>query len=79
MSSIQNSEILILGGGVIGLSCAYYLIKAGRQARIIERNEIGSGSSHGNCGWICSSEIIPLCAPGVLSSTLIKIRNMAFP
>ena len=75
MSSIQNSEILILGGGVIGLSCAYYLIKAGRQVRIIERNEIGSGSSHGNCGWICSSEIIPLCAPGVLSSTLIKMMQ----
>jgi len=27
MASIQNSERLILGGGVIGLSCAYYLLE----------------------------------------------------
>ena len=29
----------------------------------------------GICGWICSSEILPLCAPGVLSSTLIKMMQ----
>lgn len=70
MKNKQHSEILILGGGVIGIACAYYLLKAGRQVRIIEQNEIGSGSSHGNCGWACFSDIKPLCEPGLILDTL---------
>lgn len=70
MENRHNSEIIILGGGVIGVACAYYLLKAGRQVRIIEQNEIGSGSSHGNCGLACFSDIKPLCGPGLILDTL---------
>ncbi|MBT4287754.1 MAG: FAD-binding oxidoreductase [Deltaproteobacteria bacterium] len=48
MTKKQHSEVIIMGGGVIGVTCAYYLLKAGRKVRIIEQNEIGSGASHGN-------------------------------
>ncbi|NOH01601.1 MAG: FAD-dependent oxidoreductase [Chloroflexi bacterium] len=65
-----KSDILIIGGGPVGLSCAYYLLKSGRKVTILEAKEIGKGSGHGNAGQIVPSHIIPLAAPGVVSSAL---------
>ena len=33
----RHSNILVVGGGVIGLACAYYLARSGRSVRLIER------------------------------------------
>lgn len=63
-------DILIIGGGPVGLSCAYYLLKSGRKVTIIDANEIGKGSGSGNAGHIVPSHIIPLAAPGVVTSAL---------
>jgi D-amino-acid dehydrogenase len=65
----KHSDILILGGGVIGLSCALQLLRAGRGVRLLEQNTIASGSSHGNCGTITPSHL-PLNAPGTLRKAL---------
>ncbi|MGD8962854.1 MAG: FAD-dependent oxidoreductase [Desulfobacterales bacterium] len=62
----KHSDVLIIGGGVIGLASAYYLSKAGHKVRLLERDTIGAGASHGNCGLIVTSHLIPLCAPGTL-------------
>lgn len=59
-------DVLILGGGVIGLACAYYLLKAGRTVCVLERDMIGAATSHGNCGTITPSHIPPLAAPGMV-------------
>lgn len=65
-----KSDILIIGGGPIGLSCAYYLLKSGRKVTIVDSHEIGKGSGSGNAGHIVPSHIIPLAAPGVVASAL---------
>lgn len=59
-------DVLILGGGVIGLASAYYLLKAGRSVCILERDGIGGATSLGNCGTITPSHIPPLAAPGMV-------------
>lgn len=59
-------DVLILGGGVIGLSCAYYLLKSGRSVCILERDTVGAATSFGNCGTITPSHIPPLAAPGMV-------------
>ncbi|MCK5312373.1 MAG: FAD-dependent oxidoreductase, partial [Desulfobacteraceae bacterium] len=46
----SNKDVIIIGGGIIGLACAYYLIKKNISVKIMEQNTIGSGASHGNCG-----------------------------
>ncbi len=66
----SKSDILIIGGGPVGLSCAYYLLKSGRKVNIIDAKEIGKGSGSGNAGHIVPSHIIPLAAPGVVTSAL---------
>ncbi|CAN5209413.1 FAD-dependent oxidoreductase [soil metagenome] len=63
----QRPDVLVLGGGVIGLSCAYFLLRAGRSVRVLERGSVGAATSHGNCGTITPSHAPPLAAPGVLS------------
>ena len=65
-----KSDVLIIGGGPVGLSCAYYLLKSGRKVTLLDAKEIGKGSGAGNAGHIVPSHIIPLAAPGVVTSAL---------
>ena len=64
------ADVLIIGGGVIGLACAYELQRAGRQVRLLDQGKIGSGSSHGNCGTLTPSHAAPLAAPGMIAKAL---------
>ncbi|HEX6612627.1 MAG TPA: FAD-dependent oxidoreductase [Rhodanobacteraceae bacterium] len=60
-----RDDVLILGGGVIGLSCALALRRAGASVRVLEQAAPGHGASHGNCGTLTPSHAIPLSVPGV--------------
>ncbi len=40
-----RKDVCVIGGGVIGLATAYYLLKAGKTVAILEKAEIGSGAS----------------------------------
>lgn len=62
----KNTDVIIIGGGIIGLACAHYLLEHNASVRIIEQDVIGSGASHGNCGLLHFSGILPLCSPGVV-------------
>ena len=64
---------IVIGGGLIGCSCAWYLLKQGWQVTIVERDRIGSGASHGNSGFICPSHALPLSGPGVVAKTLPQV------
>ncbi|WP_240318501.1 FAD-dependent oxidoreductase [Lysobacter sp. TY2-98] len=65
-----TTDVLIIGGGVIGLASALALTEAGRAVQVIEAGRIGSGSSHGNCGTITPSHAPPLAAPGMVTRAL---------
>jgi D-amino-acid dehydrogenase len=69
----------IIGGGIIGLSSAYYLSKAGHQVTIIEQSEMKDGCSFGNAGMIVPSHLIPLAAPGVISKGIRWMFNSNSP
>lgn len=61
---------VIVGGGVVGLACADELVRAGRRVILIERGSIGGACSHGNCGYVCPSHVLPHAGPGAVWSTL---------
>lgn len=67
---MQRIDVLIVGAGVIGLSCALELLRAGRHVVVIDAGRVGGGSSHGNCGTITPSHATPLAAPGMLGQAL---------
>lgn len=68
--SESRDEVLVLGGGVIGLACAQALAAAGRGVRVLERDRIGVATSHGNCGTLTPSHALPLAAPGMFGKAL---------
>jgi D-amino-acid dehydrogenase len=57
---------VVVGGGVIGTACAYYLARAGWNVTIAERGEFGKGCSASNCGLVCPSHVLPLAEPGAV-------------
>jgi D-amino-acid dehydrogenase len=64
------SRAVIIGGGIIGAACAYYLSKSGWKVTIVDRGEFGKGCSHANCGYVCPSHVLPLAMPGAVGKTL---------
>ncbi len=68
--SQRQADVLVLGGGVIGLACALYLLRAGRSVTVLEQGTAAAACSHGNCGTITPSHTMPLAMPGMISQAL---------
>ena len=72
-------NVTIIGGGVVGLCCAYYLNKEGYQVSVVDRNDITDGCSFGNMGYISPSHFIPLASPGIVSQGLKWMLRSSSP
>jgi D-amino-acid dehydrogenase len=66
----RAEDVLVVGGGVIGLACGLALLESGRSVRVLEAGSVGCGSSHGNCGTLTPSHALPLAAPGTIGRAL---------
>ncbi len=75
----RKTDILVIGGGAIGICSAYYLSEQGRKVTVVEKGEICSGSSYGNAGMIVPSHSVPLAAPGVISKGFRWLLNPESP
>jgi gamma-glutamylputrescine oxidase len=47
---VSRSEIVVIGGGIMGMSVAYWLARKGLSVALIESKEVASGSSSRNAG-----------------------------
>jgi D-hydroxyproline dehydrogenase len=83
-----STDIVVIGGGVIGLATALRLRADGHDVAVVEPNEPGSGASYGNAGTIADYAIIPVGTPSVLRNFLsllldpdspLAIRKAALP
>ncbi len=75
----MKKEVVIIGGGIIGLSTAYYLQKEGCKVSVIDKSDISYGASFVNAGYISPSHVIPLSAPGMVASGIKMMFNSASP
>jgi len=75
----MSKRIIIIGGGIVGLSSAYYLNKAGHQVTVIDKSDITEGASFVNAGYITPSHIIPLASPGMIAKGIKWMFNSASP
>lgn len=62
----MEKKIVIVGGGIVGLSCAYYLEKEGHNVTLIDKGNFSEGASYVNAGYLTPSHILPLAAPGMV-------------
>jgi D-amino-acid dehydrogenase len=60
-----TGRVVVVGGGVIGLSCAYHLRRQGAEVTVLEGERVGAGASWGNAGWIIPVHSAPLPGPDV--------------
>ena len=72
-------KVLVIGGGIVGLSCAYYLQKEGHEVTVIDKGHFNRGASYVNAGYITPSHIIPLPSPGIITQGLKWMLNPASP
>ncbi|MBB6428157.1 FAD-binding oxidoreductase [Sphingopyxis sp. JAI128] len=64
MTQAKRSEIVVIGGGVVGLAAALTLQQRGRRVLLIDRDTPGAGCSWGNAAVIASSFVLPLSDVG---------------
>jgi D-amino-acid dehydrogenase len=77
--NLGGQRIAIIGGGLIGLFSAHYLIRQGAEVVIMERKRLGSGAARGNGGLIVWTECTPLAGPGVIRHMLRKLFSSTSP
>jgi len=75
----MNKEVIIIGGGIIGLSTAYYLQQEGCKVSIIDKSNISTGASFLNAGFISPSHVIPLSAPGMVATGIKMMFDSTSP
>jgi len=74
-SRSSGPRVSIVGGGVIGVCCAYFLARRGADVTVLERDEVGQGASFGNAGLISPGHP-PINRPGRVRQAL---RSMLDP
>jgi D-amino-acid dehydrogenase len=75
----MNKDVVVIGGGIIGLCSAYYLQKEGHQVTIVDQSNMDAGASYVNAGYLSPGHVIPLSAPGVMKKGLKWMLNPASP
>jgi D-amino-acid dehydrogenase len=72
-------RVVIIGGGIIGLSSAYYLQASGHEVTVIDQSDMRSNCSYGNAGYVCPSHFVPLATPGIVKQGLKWMWNSQSP
>lgn len=63
----MSGDVVIVGGGAIGVSCALELARAGAQVTLLEAaSTLDVGCSSGNAGLLCPSHATPLASRAAL-------------
>lgn len=76
---MKDGHALVVGGGIIGTACAYYLAKAGYQVTLVDRDQQGKGCSDGNCGLLAFSHVLPLNEPGAVKKAIKAVSGSRSP
>lgn len=73
-------QLVVVGGGVIGLSVAHACARRGLRVTLVERQPVArDGCSFGNAGMVCPSHFVPLAAPGMVALGLKWMWNPRSP
>ena len=75
---MAERHTIIVGGGVIGVCCAYFLARRGARVTVVERDQIGKGASFGNAGSIAPGHP-PINKPGRIKQALHSLFDPLSP
>lgn len=72
-------DVAVVGGGVVGVACAWALAGRGLTVAVLEKDRIGHGCSYGNAGWLTPSLSLPLAQPGMIWKSLTWLLDPESP
>lgn len=72
-------KAIVIGGGIIGLSSAYYLQQSGWDVTVLDKEDFSDNCSYGNAGYVCPSHFVPLATPGIVTQGLKWMWNSRSP
>ncbi|MDQ1720932.1 MAG: D-amino-acid dehydrogenase, partial [Pseudonocardiales bacterium] len=69
-----DPDVLVVGGGIAGVFCAYFLRRAGHSVAVVEQAAVGdpAGCSYGNTGFVANGGV-PLAGPAALRHGLRSV------
>ncbi|MFQ3340530.1 MAG: D-amino-acid dehydrogenase [Flavobacteriaceae bacterium] len=76
---MPQKKIIVIGGGIVGLSTAYYLQEEGHEVVVIDKGKLEDGASHANAGYLTPSHIVPMAAPGMISKGIRWMFDASSP
>jgi D-amino-acid dehydrogenase len=85
---VSAKSVVIVGGGLIGLTSALALHERGASVTVVDRDALGSGAARGNAGFLSPTLLSPLPGPGMLRTAAkalvtrdgpLRIRPRAVP
>ena len=56
---------VVVGAGIVGVSAAIWLKRAGHDVTLIDKGAPGMGASYGNACVLASCAVVPVTAPGL--------------
>ena len=76
---MSKANIIIIGGGVIGLVTALRMLDSNQEVILIDYQEPGSGTSYGNAGTIAEYAVLPVGSPSILKNLPSLLLNKNSP
>jgi D-amino-acid dehydrogenase len=72
-------HVLVVGAGIVGLSCAWSLQEYGIDVSVADRGRVGTGASWGNAGFVSPAHAVPLPDPSILGYGLRAVLDPRSP
>lgn len=72
-------KIIVVGGGIVGMSCAVELARLGNAVTVLDKGRVGHGCSFGNAGWMTPCFAMPLAMPGMFFKSIKWLLNPESP
>ncbi|MEP3333854.1 FAD-dependent oxidoreductase [Sedimentitalea sp.] len=63
----QDTEVLVIGAGIVGVATALWLQRAGSKVTLIDRIGPAGGTSYGNGGILAACAVVPVTVPGLMA------------
>ncbi|MDA0240090.1 MAG: FAD-dependent oxidoreductase, partial [Proteobacteria bacterium] len=80
VTGVSKVHVIVLGAGVVGVSTAYYLAKAGHKVTVVDRQpSAGLETSFANGGQISAEHVEPWADPAALKTILTSIGRADAP
>jgi len=75
MTDNNNTDVVVLGAGIVGVSAAFAARRRGLSVVLVDRREPGSETSYGNAGILSSGSIFPLNQPSLFGNLPKYLSN----